>query len=110
MANKFTDAVFETRQVAGLDKFVLWAIAWHANKDGVAWPSTHTLAGVCGISDRKVQYAIDLCEERGILTKAGTQPCKGLKGRYTNIWRINLEAMKWQGEDDDGCSSRHSKS
>jgi hypothetical protein len=104
MANKFTDAVFETRQVSGLDKFVLWALAWHTNKDtGEAWPSTGLLAEECGISERKVQYSLGIAAGRGLITKTGTQPCKHMSGRYTNKWKINLEALKWQGEDD-GCT------
>jgi hypothetical protein len=104
MANRFTDAVFETRQIAGLNKLVLLMIARHADKKGSMWTGVPTLAAECGISERTVQRAIELCEERKIIAKIGRK--NHGRGHYTNIWQINLEALKFQGEDDSPGDSQ----
>jgi hypothetical protein len=46
-------------------KLVLLALADHANRDGVAWPSLRRIAARTGLSERTVQYALRDLQEEG---------------------------------------------
>jgi hypothetical protein len=66
-----------------LRKFVLVAIAKHANADGSnAMPSTATLARICLVTDRAIRQTVEWLKEHGLLYieyKAGRHGCN----RYT---------------------------
>jgi hypothetical protein len=62
---------------------VLVALATYANRDGIAWPSTYTLADdVSGLSRRDIRNALEALDDAGVITKAGKA------GRATR-WRLN---------------------
>ncbi|WP_369045155.1 helix-turn-helix domain-containing protein [Sinomonas sp. P10A9] len=82
---------------------VLVALAVYANRDGIAWPSTYTLADdVSGLSRRDVRNALEALEASGVISKAGKA------GRATR-WHLNStdeqagnpadrQAGEWAGE------------
>lgn len=74
--------VFEQSKTKGLDRFVLLAIATHANEDGVAWPSLDTLQRLTGISRPTLLRAIKRLEEANgiVVDRGGSGP--GDTNRY----------------------------
>ena len=58
-------------------RLVLLALAYHANKDSLAWPSLKTLEKETGIDERKVRVALEVLQENSWIKKvAGHKPGK----------------------------------
>jgi hypothetical protein len=78
MSRKASSMVWETACREPSDKFVLLALADHANDDGVCYPSMHRLAERTGFALRTVRTAVRrLCED-GLLSverNAGPRGC-----------------------------------
>ena len=66
---------------------VLAALARHANREGIAWPSIPTLADLTGRSKASVHRALEALEERGLIEPAERRRA----GRITR-WRLIPEA------------------
>ena len=64
---------------------VLAAIGIYAGRDGAAWPSQETIAGVIGIHRATVCRAIKRLRERGYLDRY-RKPTS--RGRYRNIYQL----------------------
>jgi hypothetical protein len=76
-------------KAAGSDKFVLLAIAWHLNTDGVAWPSIERLCDHTGLGRNTVLRAIAALQKLGELevdVHGGPKP-PGAR-RPLNLYRI----------------------
>lgn len=100
MSYDLQDAVHKQRIVRRVDQAILGALAMHANKRKLAYPSTGCLEDDTGFSDRQIQRSLKVSEGRGLITKCGRH--KWPNGRYTNIYRFNLDAFQDQSEDDTG--------
>lgn len=58
-------------------RIVLLALAYHANKDSIAWPSAATLAKETRIAERRVRVAIKVLQENALIKRvAGYKPGK----------------------------------
>jgi Helix-turn-helix domain len=64
---------------------VLAAIGIYAGRDGVAWPSQETIAGIIGIHRATVCRAIKRLRERGYLDRY-RKPTS--RGRYRNVYQL----------------------
>ena len=51
-------------------KLILCALAWKANKDGLAWPSQSTLAAMAGTTPAQVRRHLQALEKKGFLTSS----------------------------------------
>jgi len=58
-------------------RLVLLALAFHANRDSVAWPSAATLGKETGLAERRVRVAIKVLQENALIKRvAGYKPGK----------------------------------
>jgi hypothetical protein len=64
---------------------VLAAIGIYASRDGTAWPSQETIAGIIGIHRATVCRAIKRLRERGYLDRY-RKPTS--RGRYRNVYQL----------------------
>jgi hypothetical protein len=79
--------VFAACPLEGLDKLVLACVASHINSETLdCYPAVATLARECGLSERRVQYALRTAEEAGhlvIVTRG--------RGRHASVYRMGAE-------------------
>lgn len=61
---------FKQDQLTGAERFVLIALANHANKALVCWPSLQTIGKFTGLSRRKVAYCLRQLESYGLIKTA----------------------------------------
>lgn len=64
---------------------VLAAIGIYAGRDGTAWPSQETIAGIIGIHRATVCRAVKRLRERGYLDRY-RKPTS--RGRYRNVYQL----------------------
>jgi uncharacterized membrane protein len=64
---------------------VLAAIGIYAGRDGAAWPSQETIAGIIGIHRATVCRAVKRLRERGYLDRY-RKPTS--RGRYRNVYQL----------------------
>ena len=67
--------------LAGANRFVLMALADHANDEGVCWPGLTRIASKTALTERQVRYSLRQLEEMGYLI---TEPRTG----QTSFYRI----------------------
>ena len=85
------DAVRDS-ELSSTAKTVAWCLATYLNGEGTAFPSRHTLARGCSLSDRTVDAALVRLEAAGFLDvrrTAGGNPRTG-----TNTYAVRLPAAK----------------
>ena len=87
MSYKAMDAVFDADIEDGLAKYVLLAIAKHADEQGECYPSMERLARLTGLSQRTVLRKIGWLEKAGYVsiqrrTKAGK--------KTSNLYSVRL--------------------
>jgi DNA-binding Lrp family transcriptional regulator len=89
MANKFTDAVFNTR-LDGVSKAILYALAYRANNQGECWPSIQTIARDSGFERTAVKNRLEKWQESGLVTVVGAKPAKN---GTVNVRRIDYDIL-----------------
>lgn len=71
--------------VYGASKSIIMGLAYYANADGIAWPSTDTLANHADCGDRMVRKALLDLEQRGLIKRVRRG---GTSDRRTNVYRL----------------------
>lgn len=98
--------------LAPATKMILVVLAWHADDDGVCWPSVSTIARKSGSSTRTVRRAIKTMVNQGVME---IRPGYERRGRQTsNTYRLSVDkapdnlsplgVTECQGEGDTGVT------
>lgn len=93
MAGKWVGAVFKCQgKFTPMERLVLAALGNFTRKElGYAWPSVMSIARVCGMARRSVQYVLETLSENGIVA---IEPTDGGAKKCTHKFTINLERLK----------------
>jgi hypothetical protein len=92
MSIRISARVWDNTEVEGTARLMLLALAWHADDDGLCWPSLDMLARECRISVRQAQRLIAHLEAGGhIQVERGTG--RGNASRYTVKGDIQRERV-----------------
>ena len=73
----------------GLQKSVLFMLAYHADDHGKCWPGIALLSNECGISRSSVTRHIKSLEEGGFLSKESRRDAKGY--RRSNVYQLQIK-------------------
>ena len=112
MSYKAMDAVFDADIEDGLAKYVLLAIAKHADDQGECYPSMERLARLTGLSQRTVLRKIGWLEKAGYVsirrrTKAGKKTSNLYSVSFSHLdateGRINISPIS--NLEPDGAPS-----
>jgi DNA-binding Lrp family transcriptional regulator len=106
VANKFTDAVFNTR-LDGVSKAILYALAYRANNQGECWPSIQTIARDSGFERTAVKNRLEKWQKSGLVTVVGAKPAKN---GTVNVRRIDYDMLCELGEKPRWLEDRVEKS
>ncbi|WP_280570142.1 helix-turn-helix domain-containing protein [Chromohalobacter sp. 296-RDG] len=98
--------------LAPATKMILVVLAWHADDDGICWPSVSTIARKSGSSTRTVRRAIKTMVNQGVME---IRPGYERRGRQTsNTYRLSVDkapdnlsplgVTECQGEGDTAVS------
>ena len=66
-------------QIRGVERLVLVALATHANRDSVCWPSVATLAREAGTTERHAYRVLQRLHDRGAFSRRS--------GGGRRVWR-----------------------
>jgi hypothetical protein len=85
-------AAWACKAVGGLEKLVLLRLVEHANDRGQSIrPGVRSVADACGLSQRKVQYAMRSLEEAGVLVLDREADATA---KLPRVYRLDLERLK----------------
>jgi hypothetical protein len=98
MGLEATKWVWRQSRATGIPKFVLLAIADHADKEGVAWPGVPRLAQMVGRSERTVQRCLEELELLGDLKREihGANVPHRRRSYQSNLYRIPIGEVRTQ--------------
>ena len=82
--------------IRGVPKFVLVALADHADDEGICWPGIRGLARKCGVTDRTIQNSIKTFIAQGLVTVEKRE--RPDHSRTSNIYHLEMELGSPYGE------------
>lgn len=81
---------FKQSSIPTVPRFVLLAMADHANEDDESWPSVVTLARKTGMTERAARFALRTLETIGAISATGET--RGVRAdRMTRVYRLHTE-------------------
>jgi len=79
--------------ITGAARGVLWAIAFHARRDGTwSFPSQARIAVESGVSERHVRRCLIDLEEAGYIQRMGKR--RSRRGKPVIVWKVVLSILK----------------
>jgi hypothetical protein len=100
MSVRIMAAIFEHSSLPPMPRFVLLALADHADHDGYAWPAVERICHKTGLARSSVQRALGVAEEAGELIRT-----VGGGRSSTSLYRIILGVDNHPADGDKGPQS-----
>ena len=89
MSRDWTEAVWQMDGLSPTERLLMLALARHADKDGVCWPSHSRIAALTGLTVRTIQRTLPALVERNHLDIDGRARNDGAS--TSNLYRLFVE-------------------